>query len=261
MNDITAQRPQPSGAPSPTSPACAYHAQEPALARCTQCDHEVCHRCYGHDLRGFLVCTKCRERLLYGRGTPWEQPSDEPLVAFFKTLWSALRSPKQFFDVLPEDRPWLPAVVFGIACITAGLLLATMWEFVLFERLDDRLMDLMKGSAMPLPALRAMSFARAPIMAPMIMLFHVLTLHAALLIAGVPAQRKTVARIFGFSCAGYAFLLVPPIGGIPLGYMLAMVWLFNLESSGIQRFYGVGAIKATLIALAPLLLGVSVQCI
>lgn len=213
-------------------------------------------------MRGFLICKRCREEVTTEHSTPWETPGEVgPGVAFAQTLWAALRSPRMFFAGLARQQSWLPAVVFGITCVTVGLLFATIWEFMLSEKLNDRLIEIMGQSHTPLPALRAMSFARAPLMAPLIVLFHTFSLHAALLIAGVKAQRAEVARIFGFSCAGYAFLLIPPIAGVPLGYVLTMVWLFNLEAAGIERFYGVGSIKATFIALVPLLIGVSIHCI
>ena len=224
------------------------------------CLKTVCHDCFGHDMRGMLICKNCRLEVQRHIGPSWETPGDDQLQSFFSTLWSAVRSPNTFVHTMPMRRPWFPAAIFGIVCITGGLLIATMWEFLLNERANDQLIQLIGQKDIPTTALRAMAFARAVVIAPLIMLFHVMTLHAVLNLAGVSADRGTVARIFGFACASYVFLLIPPIAGFPIGYMLMIIWLFNVEAHAIQRFYDVSSTKATLIVLVPTFLGVMLRC-
>lgn len=239
---------------------CAYHLDKPSIGQCTVCRKSVCHDCFGHDMRGMLICKTCRLTAQRRLGPAWETPGELQVQAFLGTLFAAVRSPSRFMGSLPINRPWLPAFIFGIICICVGTLVMTMWNFMLNPSANDQLMQLIGKSNVPSSALRALAFARAVVFAPLIMAFHIFTLHAILTLAGVAADRATVARVFGYACAGYLFLLIPPIMGFPIGYMLMVIWLFNLEAHGLQHFYGISSTKATLIVLVPTFLGVMLQC-
>jgi hypothetical protein len=242
---------------------CAHHPASPAIARCTRCDRDVCIRCHKHDMRGFAVCTTCAQEAM-PPAPPWERPAEgtSNLEAFARTWWSAVRSPTAFFESLPERAPWLPAIVFGLACMGIGQLFHTIWGLAFNERLHELLMENALTASVPPSMVRALSFARIPFLVPAIMAVHILMLHTGASLAGATRPSwNTIARIFGYSTAGYLFLIIPPIGDLSIGHLLMLMWMFNLETAGLRRFFELDPWRAMIAAIIPMFIAATFGCL
>lgn len=182
--------------------------------------------------------------------------------AFWRTWWSAIRSPTAFFETLPERGPWLPAVVFGLACMGLGTLMHTIWGLALNDKLRDLLMQSADAAAVTPTVMRTLSFARIPFVIPIIMVLHISMLHTGTSIAGAKRPSwATIARIFGYATSGYIFLAIPPIGEFSLGHMLMLLWMFNLETAGLRRFFDLGPWQAMLAAIVPMFIASAIGCL
>lgn len=245
--------------------SCSVHEDERSIAICTQCGNEVCHRCHSSDLRGFTICSTCRGEP-EDAFTPWEDP-DHPSApeALAVTAWGALSSPTKFWEPLRHNPRWLPAFVFGLVCIVFGDSMFTSWEFLLNDRLESMLRENMidpNAANMPSSALRAMSMLRAIILAPLIFMVRTYMLRVAIRVAGGESDWATTARIFGYSCAGYLWMLLPPIMGLPIGHMLMLFWMFNIQIAGVRHFHrNLSQIESLLVVMIPLLIATGIQCV
>jgi hypothetical protein len=220
-------------------------------------------RCHRHDARGFAVCAACVKAAL-PPAPPWERPDEQTsnIDAFGRTWWAAIRSPESFFHALPEEAPWLPAVLFGLTCMGLGTLCSTVWGLALNERLRELLMQNAVTASVPPAAVRALSFARIPFVVPIIMALHIAMLHTGASLAGAKRARwSTIARIFGYATAGYLFLIIPPIGDFSVGHLLMLVWMFNLETAGLRRFYDLGPWHAMFAAIIPMFIAAAIGCL
>ncbi len=242
---------------------CHYHDNQPALAHCTQCEEPICHICHGSDLRGFAVCKNC-QREVQKPALAWEDPQHEAWSeALLNAIWGPLRAPNQFWNALRPHTNWLPALVFGIVCIIWGNALYTVWEFLLNPELEGSLRENLPASSadLPSPVLRAMSVARVFFLAPFIYAVRVFLLRATLKLFGEDPSWTTPMRIFGYACAGYMWLMIPPIMGVPIGHVLMIVWVFNIEVGGVRHFYpDLGPIKSMFAVLIPMLIAILIQC-
>ena len=243
------------------APPCQYHPEQPSLARCSRCEAEICHVCHGSDLRGFAVCKSCRAEATRA-ATPWEDPKSGSVSgALTQTLWDALRSPTRFWEPFRRSDRWLPAVVFALVFVALGTTMRTLWEFVFNDEIEQLLRSSPGTSDLPGPTLRALSFARVPLVTPLLIGIHTALLQAGLKLAGAEPDWPTTARIFGYACASYVFTLLPPLWGIPIGHMLMIIWLFNLEVRGIQRFYPeLGQVRPMVIVLGVSLTAIALRC-
>ena len=239
------------------SPCCDVHPERPAIAVCTRCDAEVCGACHGTDLRGFAVCQVCRERIVGQQlpGVPWETPQASTTTAFLRTLARALRHPRLFPVQLitsAPDRSSVPALLYGMLCHSLGAMGAMIWTFLLTPGLNNALREAF-GPNVPLPLLRGLSFLSIPLVAAMTLFVQIVCLQVAVRLAGGQARWPLTTRIVCYASSAYLFGLIPPIFGFPLGQMLAVIWLLNLEFSALQHLYRMPPIRSVLASTAAFL--------
>ena len=153
---------------------------------------------------------------------------------------------------MEADGAWLPATLFGLMAMTVGLLFDRVWKFTLQPELADTLTQFTSSPAVSPEQLRVMVFVTTPLSALLAAAVHIALLKAAIGIAGGKMTSwRPAARIAGYALGAYAFLVVPPIAGFEIGRFLTILWLFNLEASALQRFFGFDSWKATLTVLVP----------
>ncbi|MFP4599475.1 MAG: YIP1 family protein [Persicimonas sp.] len=233
---------------------CVHHEAAPAVAICTECGGDVCAACHGSDLRGYCVCAVCREKFAPPT-TPWEDPNQEySPAAFAQTLREVVTSPRSFFQKVRFSDSWLPAIAFGAICMAVGLLSSTSWQFVFFEQANARLAEVATQFNTSVQTVKMLSFVSVPFRVLIGLAVHVGVFHLALKLAGGRTSRAISARIVGYASAGYAFLLIPPIGEFALGHFLAIIWIFNLEAGAIRAYFGLGIWRALAVVMATLLL-------
>jgi hypothetical protein len=169
------------------------------------------------------------------------------------TLWMAMRHPRNFFLHLPEGDRVLPALLFGLICHLLGTVMATSWRFLLEEGIDATLLEALGAVDLPVPMLRAFVFTAIPAVVVFSLAVHIAVLHAAIWLGGgsdVTPRWRTTARIGGYAAAPHVLLFLPPIGDFMLGHLLMVIWMLNMEFTGLQRFYGTSPIRAMLLASA-----------
>ena len=247
------------------TPRCAHHSAQHAIAQCTCCGEPICHLCHGSDLRGFARCRACHKDADPPAPLWEDELSPSAPESFALTAFQALTSPSKFWEPVRHNARWLPALAFGMTCIIFGDTLFTCWELLLNPRLEGLLRENMldaNAAKMPSAVLRAMSLVRVLLFAPFVFLIRSALLRSALRFAGVQADFATAARIFGYSCAGYLWMLLPPIWEIPVGHMLMIFWMFNIQTAGVRHFYrNLSPVASLLVVMVPLLVALGIQCV
>jgi hypothetical protein len=231
---------------------CAYHEGAPALARCGGCDAAICGACHRPDDRGIALCPECRDGST-GDLHPWEAPGvDYTPAAYGQTLWAALRHARAFFGRIPAEGALAPALVFGLMTATLGLTIGQTWQLLLVDDFGARLADLASQQGISETQARLAVFLGAPLQALFGFGLHAALLRLALRVKGRSVPWRQVARIVGYVSAGWAFLLIPPILQFPIGELLAIFWMFRLETAALEDFYGFERMTATLLAAGPI---------
>lgn len=129
----------PPDAPQPDAALCHWHPRQPAVAACAECGLLVCPGCRRITPEGTSQCIGCQRpkaaqsaapdpresptvevkvTLSHARPIPWEQPdSVGDLVAFQRSVFSALRAPTAFMTRIPWVRGDLRTpLLFAIGC-------------------------------------------------------------------------------------------------------------------------------------------------
>ncbi len=240
--------------PPSTDPTCNYHQSSPAIAVCAECGADMCGACHGFDARGFALCPACRGGVPDTR-PDWEAESTAYTPrAYASTLWEILRSPRAYFGEVSARGPWLPAVIFGFISVTFGLLVDRLWKFTFETGFQATLSEYTAAQELTPDELQLLAFLSVPLSALLAGAVHIGALKVAIEVAGADSSWSTTARIGGYALASYLFLLIPPVAGFPLGHLLAVVWLFNLEASALRSLYGFGPWKATGTVIVPAML-------
>lgn len=248
----------PASAGANSSRTCAHHDQAPALALCTDCGADICGACHGSDGRGFALCPACRGEEP-ARFHAWEDPGREYSPRTFgRTLWAALRSPSTFFEDVDTGGSLWPPLIFGILTMTVGMLIGRTWKLLLVPEFGASLADMASDQGITETQARVALLVGTPLLAAASAAVHTVLLKVAIGVAGEETDWRTCARIVGYSFAAYALMILPPIAGFPLGHLLVIIWLFNLEAGALEYYFDFGRIKATLVVLAPIFL--SMMC-
>lgn len=239
---------------STLSRTCAYHQAAPAVAICTECMSDVCVACHGTDLRGYCICSACREKFAPPR-TAWENTdTDYSPRAFLATLAEAIKSPRTFFmRIKPFGSVW-PAVSFGLIAMGLGLLFSNTWKLVFFDTFGQSLAKMAEEMGVGLQMVKAAMFLAIPVQMALGFLLHLLVLNTAIRLAGGRTRWGLTARIVGYASAAYIFMLIPPIADFMLGHFLAIIWMFNLEMGALALFFRLGPWKTLAVAMATLML-------
>lgn len=234
------------------SRTCTHHEGAPAIAICTQCGGDICAACHGSDLRGYCVCSACRQQLAPPT-TPWEDPNaDYSPSAFARTVADVVKSPRTFFNNVRFSGSWGPAVAFGLVCMGLGLLFSTTWQLVFFDQVAKQLSDYAHEMGTTLETVKVAMFVSIPFRMALGFLVHAGVLHGAIKLAGGRSTFKMSARIVGYASAAYVFLLIPPIGEFILGHFLAIIWLFNIEMGALRTYFRLGVWKSMAVVMGTL---------
>lgn len=240
--------------PSSQEPSCKYHEEIPALAVCSDCGADVCGACHGYDRRGLALCPTCRG-VSQSELPPWEcTPADYTPRGYIRTLWQILRYPRTFFEGFRADGKWLPALLFGFVSMTVGLLIDRVWKFAMDPEFISTLNELTASQPLAPEQMRILVFLTTPLTVLLAGALHIGALKTAISIAGESCEWRTATRLGGYSLGAYLMLILPPVYGLSVGHFLAVLWLFNLEASALQRFYGFGPWKSTFTVMLPVLL-------
>jgi hypothetical protein len=230
---------------------CAHHQEAPAIARCGGCDAPICGECHRPNNRGIALCPQCRAPTTVD-AHPWEAPGvDYSPRAYAETLWAALGRARSFFSRVPSDGIVGPALFFGLMTSVLGLLIGQTWQLLLVEDVGTRLAELASQQGITESQARLALLLGTPLQAVFGFGLHVALLRLALRVKGRSVPWRQVTRIVGYVSGAWAFLVVPPILQFPVGELLAIFWMFRLETAALEDFYGFERMTATLLALGP----------
>ncbi len=210
--------------------ACAIRTDEPAVSLCTRCDAPTgwtARRVLG---QGVAICSSCHRELGGARLVPWEDSTEDSVVAsFLKTLFAALRSPRIFSIAYTRAASPLPAVAFGAVCMGLFPTLSVIYLLATGDSLDIALVELFDTAGVSTtPTTRRLSALIAPsARVPFVYACHACTLWLATRVLGARMRIRDAARLLGYPYAAYVFVLVPPVFGIPLGFTIGSILFFN----------------------------------
>lgn len=229
------------------------------MALCTECGGDICAACHGSDLRGYCICASCREKYAPPT-TPWEDPRvDYSPGAFGRTLRDVLTAPQSFFRTVRFSGSVAPAVVFGLICLSLGLVFSTTWRMFLvdpqqLQEFIKQLGEVTHQVGLTVHMVKVVSFVVIPLRVALIFGIHTAAVHLGVKLAGKRSTLGLSARIVGYASAAYIFLLLPPIAGFAVGPFLAIIWLFNLQVGALRTYFNLSVGRTILVTVATLML-------
>lgn len=224
---------------------CYNHKELPAIAVCSLCGQDICIHCHTVALNGYAVCRGCPVADNLRPKTKWEGATGllSGLHGLAYTIVEELSSPRRFFSFRPFGRP-MPALAFGYLVLTVGLFVGVIWSDLFLSRYDEMTLEVAKELSVSPDLVRHINVFSSPIRAALVLAIHTLVLWGGLLVLARSAIRfRDVAYIAGYSMAGFAFLLIPPIFDYPVGHLLAVVWVFHSEFTAVQARYDTGFMR------------------
>lgn len=207
-------------------------------------------------MTGYALCTTCESKLTEVFRTRWESATGfaEHIHAFAWTAVAVLSSPRAFFTTMMPRGSWLKPAVFGLIAYSLGTYASVLWSWAFVAEFQSLLADYAARAQMPPDAAFLAILLALPFAAPLALGAHAMLLHFANRVVGGDSDWRLIVRIASFASAAYLFQIIPPISGFPIGYMLAIIWLMNVEMIAIQHFFKLGVWKAMAVVFVPFML-------
>lgn len=222
-----------------TSRTCAHHSAQPAIAICSACREDICARCHRATFTGYAICTSCEHLIRAAILTEWEvaRTPREFLSAFGSTTMRMLFNARGFFAQLAPVGGWVRPAAFGIAAHVIGMSAQFLWGWLFLPEFGEMTAEAAANTGLSTELATALLFVAVPFVAPIVFATHVALLWLALRVFGADAHWRLVTRIAGYASAAHLLQIIPPIGDFPLGYVLAIIWLVNIELIGVRRYF------------------------
>lgn len=224
---------------------------------CTACGQDICAQCHRATLTGYAICADCERKIRAMFQTPWEsaRAPAEYVRGFAATAVAVLTSTRRFFGQMPASVSWLKPAVFGVIAYAIGTCASFLWGWLFLPDFGEFVREYAESADLSVRAALLLLLLALPFAAPLAFAFHTTLLWASLRLFGAPAGWRMTARLVGFASASYLFQVIPPIAEFPIGYMLAIVWLVNVELLGVRRFFpDLGVWKSMAAVFIPFLL-------
>lgn len=225
----------------------------PAIAVCTSCGVDICAVCHRATLTGYALCPDCGVKLLEVFRTPWESAKGfaQHVHAFGLTSVAVLSSARAFYGSVPPYGPMLKPGFFAVIAYTIGAYAAFLWQWAFVDAFPEFVTETAKQTGMaPETAFQTLLVA-LPLAAPVVILLHTALLHASLRLFGAPTRWRLTVRIVAYASAAWLFQLVPPVAEFPIGYMLAIVWLVNIEMIAVRHYFELGVWRSMAVVFVP----------
>ena len=240
---------------------CAHHESHPAIAICTGCGEDICATCHRPTVTGYAICSECEAKIHSVLKTRWESADGvlEHLYAFAWTSVAVLSSPRAFFGSVAPTRDWVKPAAFGIIAYTIGAYAAFLWNWAFVEEFQEVLQEYATQLGYSTDTAATVLLLALPFSAPLALGLHVLVLHLALGLLGARSSWRLVARFASYASAAYLFQVIPPVAGFPIGYILAVIWLVNVEMIAVQRYFDLSPWRAMAAVFLPFVLMIFLQ--
>ncbi len=199
----------------------------------------MCARCHRVTLTGYALCTSCERKIRATFETDWESARSPAQWAagFGASAIKVLTSARTFYAKMPAQGGWVRPAVFGVLAYGIGMCAQFGWSWLFLPEFGELIVEHSAATQLSPGHATALLFVAVPFAAPLVFALHALLLGISLRLFGAQAPWRTVVRIAGYAGAAHLLQLIPPIGQFPLGYVLAIVVLVNLELIGVRRFF------------------------
>lgn len=219
-----------------TERRCVHHDDHAAIAICSACEQDICSTCHRTTVLGFALCSSCEAEVRREILPAWETASSlvEYASAFPTSAWRVMFAGRRFFAWLPPTGGWLRATTFGVIARMIGTTAQVGWSWLLIPGYADEItanVDVSTADAVTL------AFLAIPVVAPLMLFIHCAMLWASLRIFGLRASFRLALRIGGYSSAAYLLYLIPPVAEVPIGHLLMVFWLLNIELVAVRRYF------------------------
>jgi hypothetical protein len=144
--------------------------------------------------------------------------------------------------------PWVKPAIFGIIAYTIGRYAAVGWQVAF---VDSFIAEYASAAGIPQEVALAALLIALPFSGPLFLGIQVLLLHVALRMFGASSDWKVVARIVSYASAAFLFQIIPPVADFPIGYMLSIVWLVNVEMVAVRHYFELGIWKSMGVVFIP----------
>ena len=222
-----------------TERSCVHHESNPAIAICSACEGDICASCHRTTIAGFALCAACEREVRAELLPAWEVARTVPEygAAYATCAANVMFSTRHFFGKMPPYGSWVKPAIFGVISQAIGMMAQFAYSWMFIPDFAERIAEQSGSGPLTGGEATALLLLAMPFVAPIVLLIHAGLLWLSLRIFGASARFATIMRISGYASAAHLFQLIPPIGEFPLGYMLAIVWLVNLELLGVRRFF------------------------
>ncbi len=241
-----------SAAAAPVERTCENHPNYPAIAVCSLCGRDICGQCHSTTLTGYAVCLNCPVAEQLAPKTTWEKAQGlGHAYAFFHTCVAVLSNPRTFFSFILPKGDWVKPTILGLICTIFGSLIGLAYQVAFMTQFGEIVTELATQLSMSRTNATLMLFMSVPWSSMFIYIAHLGILGLSLQFSGVEKfDWSVVARIVGYSNAAHLFMIIPPVMEIPVGHFFSIVWLFNLEITGVQQFFKL-TFGRTMLAVIP----------
>jgi hypothetical protein len=163
---------------------------------------------------------------------PWEDPELSGPVGFFRTLWSLLFRPGEFFENLGREG-WSEPLAFALIVSSAGLLGAFFWQLLVLAPAGLNLAAAAGLSPSLAPGWLMAMMAGAPALVLVNLGVGSLCWWGGVTLVGADREFTPAWRIFCYAQGGLALAFIPFFG-----IMVAGIWILVLMYCGVKRVYG-----------------------
>ncbi len=245
---------------------CAVHSNNEAIAICCTCHTHICVKCHRFNSLAYAICPVCEVALQNFEKTlfPWESVAVSQMpVAFFKTVKNVIFSPLAFFTDFSfwhrfdkkRKEGFSRALLFGILCSVFGVSISGYYKFLFVEDFVPELEKVLAASSPEITLQTAMPFLVAlfPIIGLCAFFMHWFMLHIGLKALNIETNWSLTGRITAYSSAAYLALAIPPLAQFPIGYLIAIGFLVQLETTALRIVFQMSAAKTFVAILFPFL--------
>lgn len=243
---------------------CAVHSNHDAIAICCTCHVNICVKCHRYNSLGYAICPACETELENSEKTlfPWESaPLIEMPIAFLKTAKNAMFTPLAFFTDFSfwhrfdSDRKdgFVRALLFGAICSVFGFSISGLYRYLFIKDFVPQLEEVIAETApgMSLDTFLPFLFVLFPLIGITAFLMHWFMLHLGLKLLGSPTSWSLSGRVAAYSSAAYLAFAIPPIAQFPIGYIIAIGFLVQMETTALRIVFQLSAGKTFIAVLFP----------
>lgn len=242
---------------------CAVHSNNEAIAICCTCHVNICTKCHRFNSLGYAICPVCETALQNFERTlfPWESvPMVEMPLAFFRTAKNAMFSPLSFFTDFSfwhrfdtkRKEGFSRAILFGLICSVFGFSISGYYKYLFITDFVPQIeAELAKSPSEFTLDIVPFLFIMFPLLGVVAFFMHWLMLHLGLRILGTDTTWSLSGRIAAYSSAAYLALAIPPVSQFPIGYIIAIGFLVQMETTAIRIVFQLPAGKTFIAVMFP----------